>query len=69
MTTVYDIATVRARLVEFIAQHGYRTAAEKIGIKHPYLAEVARGDKPPSDKVLAGLGLRWAIVDKGGKRG
>ena len=59
---VYDDATVHAKLTDYIAAHGYRTAAERIGIPHTNLYAMRKGERPITPKVLAALGLRRAVV-------
>jgi len=40
--------------------------AADIGVSVQYLSDVLKGYRPPSDKVLAYLGLKWEIVkDRG----
>lgn len=59
---VYDDDTVRAKLTDFTAAHGYATAARMIGVPAPNLHAMRKGERPVSEKVLAALGLRRAIV-------
>jgi hypothetical protein len=62
---VYDLATVRAKLTEFVAAHGYKTAAEKCGVTPDYLRHVLHPvlKKHPGPKVLAALGLERVYAE------
>jgi hypothetical protein len=61
---VYDLATVRAKLAEFVAAHGYKTAAEKCGCTESYLRHILHPtiQKHPGAAVLAAWG--WHVLDK-----
>jgi transcriptional regulator with XRE-family HTH domain len=56
---------VRAMVIEQTNSRGALTAfARRCGVGRPYICQVRNGDTPPSDKVLAALGLRKQTVTR-----
>jgi hypothetical protein len=54
----YNTVTIQPLLDAFIKRHGsIRKAADAMGVSKSYLHDVDAGHRPPSDKVLAALGL------------
>lgn len=64
MTKVFTLDTVRSVLTQYIATHGTKTAALHCGVGVQFLRDVQQGKRPPSDKVLAALGLAWGVVPR-----
>lgn len=69
MIRVYSDEQVRARLTEYVAQHGRATTCARGDFNASYLSQVLTGKTPPSPKVLELLGLQRAIVDRTGRAG
>jgi hypothetical protein len=63
MAKTYTNEEVIERLRDAAGWKGATKLADRIGVAQSFLSEVMNSKRPPSDKVLAAVGLQWAIVD------
>lgn len=62
MTKVFSLEQVRSRLTEAMTAEGPKVIAQRCGVGVPFLYAVRQGNARPSDKVLKGLGMVWAVI-------
>lgn len=60
-STICGVADPLKLLQERVEASSVSDVADEVGVSRPYIASVLAGTRPPSDKILAYLGLERVV--------